>query len=224
MSEEFEILQNEGEKSYDCSFKIIVIGDSGVGKSSLTSRDTKNTYDNVYTPTLGFEFFSFNIKYKDKIIKLQVWDTCGQEVYRSLICSFYRNSSLAMIVYSIDNINSFENIDSWLRELRTHSNPGEKIFLIGNKKDLEENRQVEQSKGQEYSDEHEVDLFMETSAKSGENAQLIFAKAAILLYEDNMKCRSYNLFPRDTISNINLKSDSYNKDDDESRRKMGCCN
>ena len=91
-------LLNEEFTEYDSSFKIIVVGDSGVGKSCLTMRGTKNHFEESYSPTVGFEFFTFNIRVKDKNIKLQIWDTCGQEAYRSLITSFYRNSSLAIIV------------------------------------------------------------------------------------------------------------------------------
>ncbi len=87
---------------YDLSFKLIVIGDSNVGKSCLTMKATRNCFENLHSPTVGFEFFTFNIKINDRIIKLQIWDTCGQEIYRSLITNFYRNSSLAMMVYSID--------------------------------------------------------------------------------------------------------------------------
>jgi len=97
----YEVLPEDYER-YDLSFKVIVVGDSGVGKSCLTMRATKNLFDEQYNATVGFEFFTFNIKINEMIIKLQVWDTCGQEIYRSLIANFYRNSSLAIIVYSID--------------------------------------------------------------------------------------------------------------------------
>lgn len=93
---------SEDYSNYDLSFKIIVIGDSGVGKSCLTMRATKNLFDTNYNATVGFEFFTFNVKINNQVIKLQVWDTCGQEIYRSLITNFYRNSSLAIMVYSID--------------------------------------------------------------------------------------------------------------------------
>jgi small GTP-binding protein len=92
----------EDYSNYDLSFKIIVIGDSGVGKSCLTMRATKNLFDTNYNATVGFEFFTFNVRINNQVIKLQVWDTCGQEIYRSLITNFYRNSSLAIMVYSID--------------------------------------------------------------------------------------------------------------------------
>ena len=96
-----EVLPEDCPK-YDLSFKVIVIGNSGVGKSCLSIKATENIFENNYLATVGFEFFAFNVKLNDKIIKLQIWDTCGQEIYRSLITNFYRNSSLAIIVYAID--------------------------------------------------------------------------------------------------------------------------
>ena len=97
----YEILPDDYPK-YDLSFKIIIIGDSGVGKSCLSVKATKNIFENNYLATVGFEFFAFNIRIDGKVVKLQIWDTCGQEIYRSLISSFYKNSSLAIIVYAID--------------------------------------------------------------------------------------------------------------------------
>ena len=91
---DYEILPDDYPK-YDLSFKIIIIGDSGVGKSCLSVKATKNIFENNYLATVGFEFFNFNIKLGERIIRLQIWDTCGQEIYRSLITNFYRNSSLA---------------------------------------------------------------------------------------------------------------------------------
>ena len=99
--EGYEILKEE-YINYDLAFKIIVIGNAGVGKSCLSMQATKRKFENNYLATVGFEFFVFNMKINSKILKLQIWDTCGQEVYRSLITSFYKNSSLAIIVYAID--------------------------------------------------------------------------------------------------------------------------
>ena len=98
---DYEILR-EDFPHYDLSFKLIVIGNAGVGKSCLSMQATKKRFENNYLATVGFEFFVFNMRIKDKTIKLQIWDTCGQEIYRSLITSFYKNSSLAIIVYAID--------------------------------------------------------------------------------------------------------------------------
>ena len=94
-----EILE-ENYRKYDYSFKIIVIGNPGVGKSCLSIKATKNLFENSYIATVGFEFFNFNVKLGDKIVKLQIWDTCDQEIYKLLITNFYKNSSLAIIVYS----------------------------------------------------------------------------------------------------------------------------
>ena len=98
---EYEILPDDYPK-YDLSFKIIIIGNSGVGKSCLSVKATKNVFENNYLATVGFEFFNFNIKLGERVVRLQIWDTCGQEIYRSLITNFYRNSSLAFIVFAIN--------------------------------------------------------------------------------------------------------------------------
>ena len=142
-----EVLTDEAIK-YDLTFKMIIIGDSGVGKSSLTLKATKNKFDDFYNATVGFEFYTFNVKIDDKIIKLQIWDTCGQEIYRSLISSFYKNAVIAMIVYSIDREESFKHLEYWINEIKNNSNPTTRIILIGNKVDLEEKRQVSKEDGE----------------------------------------------------------------------------
>ena len=179
----FEILP-EDYTNFDLSFKLIVIGDGGVGKSCLTNYAVKNIFDEAYNATVGFEFFTFNVKVNDKVVKLQIWDTCGQELYRSLITNFYRNSSLAIIVYAINSRESFKNIDMWLKELRTNSSPDTKVILIGNKIDLEEERQIKTEEGKAFAKENNLTNFMEASAKSGFNCQNIFIYIAKLLRED----------------------------------------
>ena len=211
----------EDYNQYDISFKLIVIGDSGVGKSCLTNNAVKNTFEEAYNATVGFEFFTFNVKMCEKVIKLQIWDTCGQELYRSLITNFYRNSSLAIMVYAINDKATFENIEMWLRELRTHSNPDAKVFLIGNKVDLEKEREVTTEQGESYCKQNKIDLFMESSAKTGLNTQNIFLKAAELLFDN------YNKYQNK--KNENENEDDDNKDEnkvlnDESRNpSKGCC-
>ena len=137
IDEDFEKLPLDYGKP-DHTFKIIVIGDSGVGKTCITYRITSGKFYEKIAPTIGFELFPYLAKYKDKIIKLEMWDTCGQEVYRSLIKSFFVNSSMAIIVYAIDNKNSFISIHDWIRQCRNNCSPMTKFILIGNKKDLEE--------------------------------------------------------------------------------------
>ena len=116
------------QTQYELSFKMILIGDPGVGKSCLTSQTIKDYFDNTYLATVGFEFITFNLKLDNKPVRLQIWDTCDQEIYRSLIISFYRNASLAMIVYSIDPKESLEHLDIWLKDIRLLCNPDVKIF------------------------------------------------------------------------------------------------
>ena len=216
----YEILPDDYTQ-YDLSFKCIVIGDSGVGKSSLTNKATNNIFDDNYNATVGFEFFTFNIKINDTIIKLQIWDTCGQELYRSLITNFYRNSSLALIVYSVISERSFTNIDRWLQELRTHSNPDVKIILIGNKIDLIEQRVISKEQGELLAKKNNMNLFIETSAKAGINAQNTFVQMAYILYQDYLKYKN----------NDDLASDSTYKTvettgktiEHKKQVKSGCC-
>ena len=172
---------------YDLCFKLIIVGDCGVGKSCLTIKAIKNYFEELYAPTVGFEFLSFSIKINEQAIKLQIWDTCGQEAYRSLINSFYRNSSLAILVYSIDNMKTFSNLEIWLNEIKTQSNPDIKIILIGNKVDLEDIREVSKEQGEKFCSDHNLCYFMETSAKTGFNAQNLFKKAGSILYEEHLK-------------------------------------
>ena len=125
---------------YDYNYKIIVIGDSGVGKTCLTNYAVKEEFIEGVIPTVGYDFFSYVLRYKDKIIKLAIWDTCGQEKYRSLIDGFFVGSSLAIIVYAIDNTSSFDSIDEWIRQCKVKCSPETKLILIGNKADLDENQ------------------------------------------------------------------------------------
>ena len=220
----YEIL-SEDYTSFDMSFKLIVIGDSGVGKSCLTNNAIKNTFDDAYNATVGFEFFTFNIRFNGKVVKLQIWDTCGQELYRSLITNFYRNSSLAIMVYSIISKESFDNVEMWLRELRSHSNPDVKVFLIGNKTDLEAEREVTTEQGENFYKQNNLNLFLESSAKTGFNSQKIFIKAAEILYEDFTKYQDENSSNDNGSTNENNNNnkqrlDNYNNNN---KKKNVCC-
>ena len=188
--DEFDIeLLPEDYAQYDISFKIIVIGDSSVGKSCLTTQAVRNKFIDFYQTTVGFEFLTFNLRINTNVVKLQVWDTCGQEVYKSLISNFYRNSSLALIVYAINNRNSFEHAEIWLNELKNKSNPKVRIFLVGNKCDLENTRVVSKEEGENFKNEKNLDKFIETSAKTGENARNVLLEAAKMLFKDYLKVK-----------------------------------
>ena len=206
-----EIL-DEYHKKYDLNFKIIVIGNIGVGKSCLSLKATKGIFLEEYISTIGFEFYCFNVKVDDKIIKLQIWDTCGQEAYRSLIKNFYRNASLAIIVYSVEDSQSFFDIDIWLKQIKTYGTSSCKIFLIGNKIDTND-RKVSTEQGIKCKNDFFFDCFMETSAKEGINTKELFVNCATILYEENQNLMEQIIEENSENNNsINLsfdKSDIY---------------
>ena len=234
MSKDYKVeILEEDPGEFDLSFKLIVIGDSFVGKSCLSLKASKGIFDENYTPTIGFEFLTFFVKVDESNIKLQIWDTCGQEVYRSLISSFYHNSSLAILVYSIDNKNSYASLESWLNEIKTLGTPDINIFLIGNKADLEEKREVPKEKGEEFCKSHGINFFLETSARTGFNAQNVFLEASKLLYEQHLKFKDRLSRPNNVnnplesvnrnTTNIILESTEETEEEDNTKRKKKCC-
>ena len=208
--DEFKIeLLPDDFPQYDLSFKLIVIGDSSVGKSCLSAQAVRNNFVEFYQATVGFEFLTFNLRINSKIIKLQIWDTCGQEVYKSLISNFYRNCSLALIVYAINNRNSYEHAENWLNDLKNQSNPNVRVFLIGNKCDLEEQRVVSKEEGESFKEQKKLDRFIETSAKTGKNARNVMVEAAKLLFKDYLKAKE----------DFNNENEDGNKKGDKLERK-----
>ena len=154
-----------------------------MGKSCLTLKATQGIFKEDFTSTLGFQFFSFHVKINDKIIKLQIWDTCGQEIYRSLITNFYRSTSLAIICYSVTDRQSFNEIEIWLKQVKANSDPDCKVFLIGNKVDLPD-RAISCEEGIKCKKEHGFECYMETSAKTGVNVRELFVNCALALYKE----------------------------------------
>ena len=204
-------------------FKVIVIGDVGVGKSCLTGRAVKNIFIEK-SQTIGFNVLSFNTTMENKNIELKIFDTCGQEVYRSIISSFYREAGLAMVVYEIDSRESFLNINQWMNELKKYSNPDVKIFLIGNKSDLVDERKVSYEEAKKFKEENQIVYFEETSAKTGLNAKEVFTEAARILFNEykifSMKANN----PNDIENNKEYKEVPKKKlEKVEQNRNKGCC-
>ena len=212
-STNIEILGDEKRDS-DLHFKVIVIGNSGVGKSCLSLRATQGIFKEDFISTIGFEFFSFNVKINKKVVKLQIWDTCGQEIYRSLISGFYRSTELAILVYSVTDKKSFEDIEVWLKQIKTHGTPECKIFLIGNKVDLPD-RVVTSEEGINCKKENRFELYMETSAKTGLNIRELFVNCALTLYTKYLKEGKDELDEYGETGNNNINLHSGIKEENE---------
>jgi small GTP-binding protein len=169
----------------EITYKIIIIGDQGVGKSTIIQNLTEKgeKQSDQYRATIGFDIFHYSCKVKDKIIKLQIWDTCGLEEFHSLTPNLYKNALLVIIVYSIPNRNTFEDVEKWINILKKNSQPETLVFIVGNKKDLENERDVTEDEGKKYVEDNNLNFFIETSAKSGAFVDKLFEQAFAKLYE-----------------------------------------
>ncbi|EEB08745.1 GTPase Ypt3 [Schizosaccharomyces japonicus yFS275] len=161
------------EDEYDYLFKTVLIGDSGVGKSNLLMRFTRNEFNIESKSTIGVEFATRNIVLDNKKIKAQIWDTAGQERYRAITSAYYRGAVGALIVYDITKQSSFDNVGRWLKELRDHADSNIVIMLVGNKTDLLHLRAVSTEEAQAFAAENNLS-FIETSAMDASNVEEAF--------------------------------------------------
>ena len=191
-----EIINNNNEEinneNIDLSFKIILVGESSTGKTSITNKAINDYFSNSHQVTLGFEYHMMLFEILDNKLKLNIWDTCGQEIYRSLITSFYNNTSLAVIVFAINDISSFENVEYWISEVKKNSFPGIRLFLVGNKSDLEKERTVNKEIIDELLYKYNIDYYIETSAKDGNKVIDLFKTIALFLYDDYINYKEKN--------------------------------
>ncbi|EGD81649.1 hypothetical protein PTSG_02365 [Salpingoeca rosetta] len=164
-------------ESYDFLFKFLVIGNANTGKSCILHQFIENKFKSDSTHTIGVEFGSKVINCGGKSVKLQVWDTAGQERFRSVTRSYYRGAAGALLVYDISNRESFNALTNWLTDARTLASPDIVIVLVGNKKDLEADREVTFLEASRFAQENEL-MFLETSARTGENVEEVFLKCA----------------------------------------------
>eukprot|EP00300_Choanocystis_sp_HF-7_P005444 c14083_g1_i4.p1 GENE.c14083_g1_i4~~c14083_g1_i4.p1 ORF type:complete len:216 (-),score=33.00 c14083_g1_i4:101-748(-) len=169
------------EDEYDYLFKVVLIGDSGVGKSNLLSRFTRNEFTLESKSTIGVEFATRSIQTEGKVIKSQIWDTAGQERYRAITSAYYRGAVGALLVYDISKHSSYENVERWLKELRDNANQQIVVMLVGNKSDLRHLRAVPTSDAQAFSEKHGLS-FIETSALDATNVELAFQTLLTEIY------------------------------------------
>ena len=163
--------------NFDYLLKYIIIGDAAVGKSNLLLRYVHGQFKPEYQLTIGVEFGAKNIEIGSKIFRIQIWDTAGQENFRSITRAYYKNSVCALVVYDISSRDSFNNVMSWIEDCRNQSPKTIFIVLVGNKCDLEDKRQVTYEEGKDLADKNEL-LFFESSAKDGINVDDIFVNSA----------------------------------------------
>jgi len=167
-------MATRGEEEYDFLFKVVLIGDSGVGKSNLLSRFTKNEFIIDAKSTIGVEFATKSITAPSgQVIKAQIWDTAGQERYRAITNAYYRGAVGALLVYDITKYESFQHVEVWLKELRQFADSNIVIMLVGNKSDLKQNREVKKEDAAQYADQHQL-AFIETSALDATNVDVAF--------------------------------------------------
>ncbi len=164
---------NDFETNHDFIFRISIVGDCNVGKTSLLTRFCDNTFKESYNNTIGVDFHVVTLKYKDSISKLHIWDTAGQERFKSIALNYFRSSHGFMFVYDISAPNTFNNIPKWIDLAYSNSNNIGINFLVGNKSDLEENRKIKKADGEKFAKEKNL-IFFEASAKNNENVEKIF--------------------------------------------------
>lgn len=203
------------ENQPDSLFKLLIIGDSGVGKSCFLLQFIDNDFKEDHNVTIGVEYGAKTVTASGKQIKLQIWDTAGQESFRAITRSFYRNANGVILMYDLTRIESFENLEDWLREIKLNSDPEVVIFLVANMLDLaDEEREVSFEAGQKFMNEKKLDGFVEASAKTAERVNEVFVKVAEVLHKKKDSKKSEPVKEANPVLLSNQKKTS---------GKKGCC-
>jgi len=207
--------------NYDLIFKLVLIGDSGVGKTNILSRYINNEFSHATKSTVGVEFGSKIIKQNNKKIKIQIWDTAGQERYKSITSAYYKGAKGAFVVYDITRRETFNNVDKWIGDLKISGNEDVFILLIGNKSDLESMRQVPTEEVEKKAEQLKV-AFCETSAFEGKNIEHAFETVVEEVSKKVLAANESEVRSEEKSKGITLETgakDSKNKN----KNKKGCC-
>ncbi|XP_068726974.1 ras-related protein Rab-3-like [Montipora capricornis] len=165
----------KAEDNFDHIFKILIIGNSGVGKTSCLLRFTNDSFKSGVLPTTGIDFRSKVAVWNGKQVHLQIWDTAGQERYKTITTAYYRGAAGFIIMYDIRNESSFQAVQDWLTQVETHSGPDAEIVLVGNMNDMEKDREVASERGKQLAEKFGIE-FLETSAKHNINVERVFER------------------------------------------------
>ena len=205
------------EEDYEMMIKIILIGDSAVGKTNIMNKYLKGTFHENSKATVGVEFGSKLFKIENHNIKAQIWDTAGQEKYKAITGAYYKGSKGAFIVYDITRKDTFESADKWINDLKVTADPKINIRLIGNKSDLEDKREVLKEQGEEKAKSFGC-AFLETSALNGDNIDKGF---------EMMVSEIFKKYGEDTIEDDEFgtmeKGEDINLEKTQKNEKKGCC-
>ena len=178
------VVLKQDPKHYDYLFKVILVGDTGVGKTCLIWRGVRGLFKERYDVTICCEFSPFVAKINDKVLKLQIWDTCGQEAQRSMTKVFYKGANCAVLVYDLTRKETFRHLDGWIHDVRDNAKADVTLMLVGNMADLAKQRQVPESLIMQLEQSERIAYRMETSAKTGEGVDKLFAKCAQVLLQN----------------------------------------
>ena len=211
---------NEDEDNYDLIYKIILIGDSGVGKTNILTRYVNDEFSFSTQSTVGVEFSGKIIKKDGKTIKLQIWDTAGEERYKSITSAYYKGSKGALVVYDISKRTTFENVNKWIDELKLKGNEDIIIMLVGNKSDLEDKREVQIEEVENKSKLYKI-AFCETSAMNGKNIEQAFDSLINEIMKSVEKAKTTEL--KDIKNSKPIILDEKEDEEENQKEKKSCC-
>lgn len=199
-------------REYDHLFKLLIIGDSGVGKSSLLLRFADNTFSGSYITTIGVDFKIRTVEIEGEKVKLQIWDTAGQERFRTITSTYYRGTHGVIVVYDVQSAESFVNVKRWLHEIEQNCDVVNKV-LVGNKDDDPDKKVVETDDAQKFANQMSVKLF-ETSAKENKNVEEMFTEITRQVLQTK----------KSEAANRDQHADSVRIDGKKrTKKKGGCC-